>query len=627
MTVFPVPLGRVLASLRLAVSQAETTDVLLRKTLSILNAAYPYESMIWVSFKQTQPDTFRAYSTKHCWDAFTRSCGQQISPDDDGTIDKVSSFPGLVQRFRPTTIPLWLVTLQDQPQIQCLDTGDLIIPICDDLPLNFSAQTEDEVSSDITDDPSVAQVVLSRRVAARSNSSDALPMGTLRFVLHIQHPNRGRVGTIPSQTAATVRSAPPWLGESVVGESSNEALLDEASSDIPRLYGLQNWPQDDVTALQTIGYHLLLAYDALALKRRLEQSQRHASLLSRTAHVLNTSVNLDRAMQGVLAEMGQTMRSDRLILFDLRQQSVTILATWERSRKRLASLSPDGLTYSLWQDIIDLFLQGGASHVEFRSTEPDADPFQAWLSISGVGSALLLPVFIREDFFGAIALLSSRHDRTYSLDELQMARQNTDQLSIALAMIQYSRASTLAAHPMATDQSRLAVASNVTHPFTDPITTLPNSEAFERALDNLSTPSVWAFRPRFSLIVCDVDYFKLVNDTHGVEVGDRVLQRIARKLQHQLRRDTPLYRYGGEEFAIILQDTDLQTARDVAERLRQAVRSMPLRTTSELLTVTLSFGVAQLQTEGDRHAIDVLKRAEHALFEAKRQGRDRVAIG
>jgi diguanylate cyclase (GGDEF)-like protein len=366
-----------------------------------------------------------------------------------------------------------------------------------------------------------------------------------------------------------------------------------------------------------------MACDSLALKRRLEQSQRHASLLSRTAHVLNTSVNLDRAIQGVLAEMGQSMRCDRLVLFDLRQQAVAMLSSWERPRQRLASLNPGTLTYALWQDTIDLFLQGGASYVEFRLTEPDADPLQAWLSQSGVESALLLPVFIREDFFGAIALLSGRHDRHYSLDELQMARQNTDQLSIALAMIQYSRASALA-NP-ATVQP-LTATMTPTDPFTDPITNLPNSDAFERELDTLSQPSVWAFRPPFSLIVCDVDYFKLVNDNHGVDVGDRVLQRIAQKLQHQLRRDTPIYRYGGEEFAIILQETDLQTAKEVAERLRQAVRSMPMRTSSEVLTVTLSFGVAQLKTEGDRHALDVLRRAEQALFEAKRQGRDRVAI-
>ncbi len=568
MTLQAVPLGRVLSTLRQAVSQAETVDVLLRKTLGILNAVYSCDCILWTGFDEGDPDICQVYSTGQRWQAFIHSCSQDIGGAEDTTADSATQPSGVIRRFRPKAIPSWLAALRDQPQPCCLETGDVAIPICDYPPLSIASQTAAQLNAETMED-SVAD-----GASQRPFSSAPISQGTLQIVLQVQQQQH-----------------------------------------------LDGWPDDEVNDLQTIGYHLLMACDSLALKRRLDQSQRHASLLSRTAHVLNTSVNLDRAIQGVLAEMGQSMRCDRLVLFDLRQQSVAMLASWERPRQRLASVNPGTLTYALWQDTIDLFLQGGASYVEFCLTEPDADPLQAWLSQLGVGSALLLPVFIREDFFGAIALLSGRHGRHYSLDELQMARQNTDQLSIALAMIQSSRASTLA-NP-ATAHYPTATTAPI-DPFTDPVTNLPNADAFERELDTLSQPSAWAFRPPFSLIVCDVDYFKLVNDNHGVNVGDRVLQRIAQKLQHQLRRDTTIYRYGGEEFAIILQETDLQTAKEVAERLRQAVRSMPMRTSSDVLTVTLSFGVAQL-TEGDRHALDVLRRAEQALFEAKRQGRDRVA--
>jgi diguanylate cyclase (GGDEF)-like protein len=107
-----------------------------------------------------------------------------------------------------------------------------------------------------------------------------------------------------------------------------------------------------------------------------------------------------------------------------------------------------------------------------------------------------------------------------------------------------------------------------------------------------------------------------------------VLHAVADRLQKQLRRKTHAYRYGGEEFVIILTETPLEKALDVAERLRQAVRSPAIPTTVGALEVTISFGVAQQNPLSDQNAWDILQRADRALYSAKRQGRDRVeALG
>ncbi|NJN86614.1 MAG: GGDEF domain-containing protein [Leptolyngbyaceae cyanobacterium SL_7_1] len=158
----------------------------------------------------------------------------------------------------------------------------------------------------------------------------------------------------------------------------------------------------------------------------------------------------------------------------------------------------------------------------------------------------------------------------------------------------------------------------------DELTQLLNRRSLERELDQLSTKAVWAVHPPFSVIICDIDYFKLVNDTHGHRIGDEVLQGLAQRLQRQLRRDTPLYRYGGEEFIVILTETELKEAVDVAERLRYVVCYEPISTSIGAIEVTVSFGVAQQNPDRDHQAWDVVRRAEQALHGAKRQGRDRV---
>ena len=124
------------------------------------------------------------------------------------------------------------------------------------------------------------------------------------------------------------------------------------------------------------------------------------------------------------------------------------------------------------------------------------------------------------------------------------------------------------------------------------------------------------------LIVLDVDHFKRVNDTYGHEAGDAVLQRLAHTLQRRLRTSDIIARVGGEEFVALLPDTDLDGANAIAQTLIRAFAdaSDPL-----VGTITVSAGVACMRGGGDTDK-DMLRRADAALYEAKRQGRNRVCI-
>lgn len=145
-------------------------------------------------------------------------------------------------------------------------------------------------------------------------------------------------------------------------------------------------------------------------------------------------------------------------------------------------------------------------------------------------------------------------------------------------------------------------------------------------------------------LVClfiDVDFFKQINDRHGHQVGDAVLVRLVALMQEQVRSSDIVARYGGEEFSIILPDTGIQLAHEVAERIRSQVESQKLIIDDNTLSVTVSIGLSSLsqlkyQSE-DNDAIPLhkstknldqllLRKADEALYQAKQTGRNQVVI-
>jgi two-component system cell cycle response regulator len=132
-----------------------------------------------------------------------------------------------------------------------------------------------------------------------------------------------------------------------------------------------------------------------------------------------------------------------------------------------------------------------------------------------------------------------------------------------------------------------------------------------------------ADRP-LSLLMIDIDNFKPVNDTHGHAVGDEVLREFAHRIGRSIRGIDLAARYGGEEFVVIMPDTQLPAAHGIAERLRLAIAEEKFAISGDAvgLRVTASIGVSG--PGGDAEAM--LKRADEALYEAKRSGRNRVVL-
>lgn len=161
----------------------------------------------------------------------------------------------------------------------------------------------------------------------------------------------------------------------------------------------------------------------------------------------------------------------------------------------------------------------------------------------------------------------------------------------------------------------------------DALTGLYNRRYFERRLREESAHAKRHKKP-FSVIVVDLDHFKLVNDTYGHEDGDRVLCHVAELIGSALREDDIACRYGGEEFVVLLRATSGTTARVVANRVRAAVAGKGIRLgdKDEDRHVTLSCGVSAADERNNFDVDNIVDRADRALYRAKRGGRNRVEM-
>ena len=157
----------------------------------------------------------------------------------------------------------------------------------------------------------------------------------------------------------------------------------------------------------------------------------------------------------------------------------------------------------------------------------------------------------------------------------------------------------------------------------DGLTQIHNNRYLTDFLDREVARSQRHRRP-LSVLMLDLDKFKVVNDEHGHLCGDQVLRELSNRIRHTVRREDLFARYGGEEFALVLVESNHEQAVEVAERIRATVAQLPFSFESLPIRVTLSAGVATTNGETPITATDLLKQADDNLYRAKNAGRNRV---
>ena len=308
----------------------------------------------------------------------------------------------------------------------------------------------------------------------------------------------------------------------------------------------------------------------------------------------------------------------------------------------------DGLDSNLGDEPGDILLvDSRASSQEriIRALKPVAevtsmsDP-QAALFQAAESNFELVIVNANFDDYDPLRLCSQLRslERTRFLPILLIAEQGDDEMvvrALDLGVTDYlmrpidpneliARSLTQICRKRCNDRLRASVRQTIELAVTDGLTGLHNRRYLDNHMKLLIDRATARGRP-LSVCITDIDRFKLVNDTYGHDAGDAVLREFANRVRSAVRGADLACRYGGEEFVLVMPDTSAEMAAGVAERLRTIVEREPFRVpgTDVFLPVTASIGLASMMPAGDSPEA-LLKRADEALYEAKRSGRNRV---
>jgi len=224
----------------------------------------------------------------------------------------------------------------------------------------------------------------------------------------------------------------------------------------------------------------------------------------------------------------------------------------------------------------------------------------------GARSILYIPLRIKEQLVGFAELWESRRKREFSTNEINLCKLLAQQTAIAIA------------------NARLFEEAQ-NQALTDALTGLYNRRGlFE--IGHIEFTRTRRLKRSFSAIMIDIDHFKRVNDKYGHPVGDQVLQFLASEFRSVVRAADIVGRYGGEEFVIFLSDSDVKSALDLAERLRNMVERTPFHVEENEIRITISLGVAEYN-ENSPNLETLVARADQALYVAKHKGRNCAVLG
>lgn len=242
--------------------------------------------------------------------------------------------------------------------------------------------------------------------------------------------------------------------------------------------------------------------------------------------------------------------------------------------------------------------------VQDAHIDPRGGTFGDVPEAQAMASSIIAPLLIPGKTLGAISLDSS-HKYAFSQADLRLLVSFATTATTAIQNAQ-----------LHTEVQKQAI--------TDTLTSLYNRRGFEE-LGRREVERALRFGRPLSALLLDIDFFKQVNDVYGHQIGDQVLTGFAQRCTQELRQIDLLGRYGGDEFIALLPETEVEGARQVAERLRMLVSQVTFAASAMPVRITMSVGVAALG-EGVKDLDALVKAADQALYRAKRSGRNRVIV-
>ncbi len=360
--------------------------------------------------------------------------------------------------------------------------------------------------------------------------------------------------------------------------------------------------QRDEQSLEGAVRHVLRAIENERVFVQLERTKSEQTVLHQASQALGAALTEDTVIDAGLKATAQ------IAAFDFAAVTLYDAENKRHEVRRAVGAGADDLRNLSFRDNASLTAMAVKNRHylpyrgEFDGTQQMVYTRQA--NLAGMQSLLILPLLVREDPVGTLAVAARRRD-AFGASVRPTLQVLANQLAVALA----NAASVRRLEELAT---------------TDGLTGCLNKRAF---LDELGQrfKAAERFGKKLSLIVTDIDHFKSVNDTYGHAVGDHVIRGLGEILRKMARETDAVARFGGEEFCILCEETDTPGAMLLAERVREEFAARTFETDLGKLRVTVSLGVAEYPADAktDTQLFDL---ADKALYSAKQTGRNRVCM-
>ncbi|HEY9692704.1 MAG TPA: diguanylate cyclase [Oculatellaceae cyanobacterium] len=353
-------------------------------------------------------------------------------------------------------------------------------------------------------------------------------------------------------------------------------------------------------------------------RKRLEelhqQQAEREQLIAQIGQRIRQSLNLEDILQTTVAEVREFLGCDRVLIYRVWSDGTgsavkeAVVPGWDEILGRTfpAEVFP--------QEYHQLYCDGRIRAIADVEKDAIAPCLVEFLHELQVKAKLVVAILQGEKLWGLLIAHHCSAPRSWQQLEINLLSSLATQVAIAI------KQSELYHKLQGANQELQSLASS------DSLTNIGNRRCFDQTLEQ-----EWLRLRReqqcLSLILCDIDCFKLYNDTYGHQAGDYCLQQVAKAISRAAKRPRDLAaRYGGEEFAIVLPHTDLRGALRVAEEIRSFVQELKILHANSVVSqyVTLSLGVATTIPSLDSSATMLIAMADEALYQAKKQGRDRV---
>jgi diguanylate cyclase (GGDEF)-like protein len=323
-------------------------------------------------------------------------------------------------------------------------------------------------------------------------------------------------------------------------------------------------------------------------------------LLYSISNVVRSYVDIQKVLATTVESIGATFGASRCILLkvvDNTDQVTVFEYTREFPSVKELFLTPQGeaFTHTALTKLTPHDL--GDPEVEEQGIYD-----RAFLHQLGMRSGLIVPLVMRERVLGVLFLQDCSQPRAWSIDDISLIGSLADQVSVAIENAELHQ-----------EKERQAV--------TDGLTGIANRRCFSETLTH-EFQRAKRYEQPLSLVLIDLDFLKVINDSFGHQIGDEAIKEVASLLKQCSRATDLAARYGGEEFCLLLPNTEVSMAEQLAERLKRLIDEVHIAGPGH---ISASFGVASYPI----HALDpdsLFRRADEALYEAKQSGRDTVKV-